>query len=77
MAKKLSPHSFGSFLKKHGLVPPEMQGKEFEEEEILKEEIESRHNPMLDVADDEDDVSIRFVFIGGGGVFWLFWRLPR
>lgn len=29
---KLRPHTFGHFLKKHGLVPPNMMGAEFDED---------------------------------------------
>lgn len=37
------------------MVPPNMMGKEFDEENIMQEEIEARRNPLKDVLDNEDD----------------------
>jgi hypothetical protein len=43
---RLRPHTFGHFLKKHGLVAPNMMGPEFDEENLLKEELEEKRNPL-------------------------------
>jgi hypothetical protein len=55
MLKKLKGHTFGDYLKKHGLMPANMQGKEYDEETLVKEEIERNKNPLEEVYDDRDD----------------------
>ena len=55
MVKKLKGHTFGDYLKKHGLMPQHMQGKEWEEEEIIREELAKQVNPLDAVYDDPDD----------------------
>jgi hypothetical protein len=52
---RLRPHTFGHFLKKHGLVPPNMMGEEYDEDFIIREEIEERKDPFKNVNDHEDD----------------------
>lgn len=52
---RLQPHSFGHFLKKHGMVPPNMMGREFDDDYIMKEDIEEKRNPVERVVDHEDD----------------------
>lgn len=52
---RLRPHTFGHFLKKHGLVPPNMLGLEFDEDELVKEEMEERKDPYEGVMDHKDD----------------------
>jgi len=32
---QLRPHTFGHFLKKHGLAPPNMMGNEFDEDQVI------------------------------------------
>ena len=39
---RLKQHTFGHFLKKHGMVPPNMMGEEFDEENIIKEELDDK-----------------------------------
>ena len=57
LTKMLQPHSFSSFLKKHGISPPNTVANEHDEEEILREEIEARKPPLADEYDHEDDIS--------------------
>lgn len=54
---RLKPHSFGHFLKKHGMVPPNMMGEEFDEENLLKEDLLERRDPKKDIMDHDDDVT--------------------
>jgi len=53
----MQPASFGTFLKKHGLVSPSMMGKEYEEEEMMREDLENRKNHLdrAGLLDDPDD----------------------
>ena len=56
--KKLQAKSFGSFLKETGLMPPNMMGKEYDEGEMLREEIEARKDPIQAKLDDEEDQTV-------------------
>ena len=47
--------SFGTFIKEMGWVPPDMMGKEFDEETQIKEEQEARKNPLDDKVDHKED----------------------
>lgn len=53
----MQPASFGGFLKKHGMVDPAMMGKEYEEEEMMREDLENRKTNLerAGLVDDVDD----------------------
>ena len=51
--EKVENESFGDFLKKHGLVPPDMMG--YDEETTRKEYEEAMRDPSESLRDDEDD----------------------
>ena len=53
--RKLQPEAFGSWLRRHGLLPPDMDLPEYDEEAIRKEYEEANSNPMAKYADHEDD----------------------
>jgi hypothetical protein len=54
--RKTTEKTFGYFLQKHGFMPPNTNGREFESEEALKEEIAARSHKDEDKAfDDSDD----------------------
>ena len=55
MILSLQQNTFGHFLKKHGMVPPNMMGREFDEDEIMKEELEARRDKRKAVMDHVDD----------------------
>jgi len=55
--KKLQQKSFMSFLRETGMLPPEMMGKDYDENELLKEEIEARKNPFEDKMDHKEDIT--------------------
>ena len=55
--KKLQEKSFGTFLKEAGLVPPDMMGKEYDEEEIIREEMEARKDHLSEKLDHKEDTS--------------------
>ena len=55
LSKKIGSNSFGKFLKQAGLMPPDMQTKEYDEEEILKEEIEGSKPLFQDKQDHKED----------------------
>ena len=46
-----------SFLRETGMLPPEMMGKDYDENELLKEEIEARKNPFEDKMDHKEDIT--------------------
>lgn len=52
---RLKQHTFGHFLKKHGMVPPNMMGEEFNEENIIQEELEERKDPFKQILDHKED----------------------
>ena len=47
--------TFGTFIKEMGWVPPDMMGKEFDEETQFKEEQEARKNPLDAKVDHKED----------------------
>ena len=51
LLKKFEPESFSSFLRKYGLLPPEFDQPEFEEENIIKEYDAANSNPIDKTAD--------------------------
>ena len=55
-AQQIEGEGFGQFLKRHGLVPPDMMG--YDEEETRKEYMEGLKTPGLDLLDDEDDFTM-------------------
>ena len=48
LMKSLSPNTFVSFLKKHGVLPPNTVGDEHDEETQIREEGEARKHPLAD-----------------------------
>jgi hypothetical protein len=60
----MSEHTFGHFLKKFGMVAPNMMGPEFEEEYLVKEELEARRDkakPFYDHVEDKTCFEIAIV----------------
>lgn len=55
-AQQIEGEGFGQFLKRHGLVPPDMMG--YDEEETRKEYMEGLKTPGMDLLDDEDDFTM-------------------
>ena len=55
LMNKLRPNTFISFLKKHGITPPNMVGTEYDEDELMRAEIEGRRDPVAEEYDPEDD----------------------
>ena len=55
MLTAMQQNSFGKFLQKHNMVPPHMMGPEFDEENMIREELEERRDRSKQVADHEDD----------------------
>jgi hypothetical protein len=54
--RKTTEKTFGFFLKKHGFLPPDMMGREYDDELALREEVEKRSTKERDQAyDDTDD----------------------
>lgn len=53
--KQIEGESFGSFLKKHGLVPPNLMGPEHEEKQIHKDYIKAVEMPGDEQLDNERD----------------------
>lgn len=51
--EQVEGESFGAFLKRHGLVPPDMMG--YDDEAFQKEYEEGLKNPGEKLLDDEDD----------------------
>ncbi len=51
--ERVENESFGDFLKKHGLVPPDMMG--YDDEAMAKEHKEAMRDPSEGYRDDEDD----------------------
>lgn len=51
--KQIEGESFGEFLKRHGLVPPDMMG--YNDDDARKEFREGISNPAEHLLDDEDD----------------------
>ena len=47
--------TFGGFLRKHGLVPPNQTGQDYDEETIAKEGLAERRDEMKDWLDHQDD----------------------
>ncbi len=45
------------FLRETGMLPPEMMGKEYDEHETIKEELEARRNPFEDKMDHKEDLT--------------------
>lgn len=56
--KQMLGESFGSFLKRHGMVPPNMMGQEYDERQMQKEHEEALKNPLEKILDDPDDQSM-------------------
>jgi hypothetical protein len=52
--------SFGYFMKKHGFVPPNLMGKDFDDDAVLKEEMEARSSKDLEKAFDDTDDKTNF-----------------
>jgi len=52
-SKQVQGESFGDFLKKHGLVPPDMMG--FDERQVQEDHKEALKNPAQHLLDDPDD----------------------
>ena len=46
------------------MVPPNMMGKEFDEENIMQEEIEARRNPFKDVLNKDGSLIKNFAYNG-------------
>ena len=55
--RKLQPEAFSSWLRRHGLLPPDYDLPEYDEEAIQKEYEEANSNPMEKYTDHEDDVT--------------------
>ncbi len=53
--EKIENEGFGQFLKKHGLIPPDMLG--YDEDAIKKEYKEGMKDPVEHLMDDEDDLT--------------------
>ena len=47
-------------MKKHGFVPPNLMGKDFDDEEVLKEEMDARSSKDLEKAFDDTDDKTNF-----------------
>jgi hypothetical protein len=47
--------SFSEFLRKNGLLPPDFNLPEYDEESIRRDYEKANSNPLKDFADDEDD----------------------
>lgn len=45
------------FLRETGMLPPEMMGKEYDEQESIREELEARRNPFTDKKDHKEDLT--------------------
>ena len=56
--KQIQGESFGDFLKKQGLVPPNLLGPEYDEETMRKEYEESMKTLGEDRVDDPDDATM-------------------
>ena len=55
--RRLQPEGFSSWLRKAGLMPPDMNLPEYDEEAILKEHEEINANPVEKIMDHEDDAT--------------------
>jgi hypothetical protein len=55
-AKQMEGEGFGQFLKRHGLVPPDMMG--YDEDETRQEYMEGMRNPGSHLLDDDDDFTM-------------------
>ena len=47
--------SFGQFLREAGMTPPDMNTSEYDEQQILREEMEAMKNPLEDKYDHKED----------------------
>ena len=48
----LQKQSFTEFLKKYGMAPPNYMTNEYDEVEMIRQDLEARKNPLEDKQDD-------------------------
>ena len=57
LMKQLQPSTFVSFLNKHGVMPPNTVGNEYDEDEQIRADLEARKHPLADEYDHADDAT--------------------